>query len=80
MTAYRVNYQRVYRDDGKYLGVMFTAEDAALVVKALNALPDPDRCESIRPGGTDRCDLAKGHEGGHQVRSGLLVLHWPADR
>lgn len=30
--------QNLYRDD-QYIGVMFTAEDAALAVEALNALP-----------------------------------------
>lgn len=38
MTTYRVGNhqpQNLYRDD-QYIGVMFTAEDAALVVEALN--------------------------------------------
>jgi hypothetical protein len=38
VTTYRVGNhqpQNVYRDD-QYIGVMFTAEDAALVVEALN--------------------------------------------
>jgi hypothetical protein len=38
VTAYRVGNhqpQNLYRDD-QYIGVMFTAEDAALVVEALN--------------------------------------------
>lgn len=39
MTAYRVGNhqpQNLYRD-GAYIGVMFTAEDAALVVEAMNS-------------------------------------------
>jgi hypothetical protein len=43
MSTYRVGNhqpQNVYRDDA-YIGVMFTAEDAALVVEALNGQERP---------------------------------------
>jgi hypothetical protein len=46
--TYRVDNhqpQNVYRDDA-YIGVMFTAEDAALVVEALNGRAPGSRCPS----------------------------------
>jgi hypothetical protein len=50
MADYRVcNHQpqNIYRDD-TYIGVMFTAEDAALVVEALNEREAEDRREVDR--------------------------------
>jgi hypothetical protein len=50
MATYRVGNhqpQNLYRDD-QYIGVMFTAEDAALVVEALNGREADDRREVDR--------------------------------
>jgi hypothetical protein len=50
VTTYRVGNhqpQNLYRDD-TYIGVMFTAEDAALVVEALNEREAEDRREVER--------------------------------
>jgi hypothetical protein len=74
MSTYRTGNhqpQNVYRDDA-YIGVMFTAEDAALVVEALNeiervhgpALPivvDPCTCPFLS-GADPACPVHQGRQ------------------
>jgi hypothetical protein len=51
--------QNIYRDDA-YIGVMFTAEDAALVVEALNGRgddPEAGPCLGLCAGCPPDCDL-----------------------
>jgi hypothetical protein len=61
VSTYRVGHhqpQNVYRDD-QYIGVMFTAEDAALVVEALNGAVDFEvgPCVGICAGCSPDCSL-----------------------
>jgi hypothetical protein len=60
MATYRVGNhqpQNLYRDD-TYIGVMFTAEDAALVVEALNGDdPEAGPCVGICAGCSPDCQL-----------------------
>lgn len=68
MTTYRVGRhqpQNVYRDD-QYIGVMFTAEDAQLVVEALNEI---DELRAI---------VAKAEEDQCGCLGGPLTIEWAA--
>ncbi len=66
MTTYRVGNhqpQNVYRDD-QYIGVMFTPEDAALVVAALNT---NERAEAVAAGHLFGSDAHMIHGVHHKV-------------
>jgi hypothetical protein len=67
--------QNVYRDE-QYIGVMFTPEDAALVVEALNG-KQPALCLTWIGREARMCELRHGHGGDHEPADSCTCVYRP---